>query len=299
MKVYVGIDLHSNNSVIGIVDEQGRKLNHCRVDNDLGLIGRVLESQGALVQGVVVESTFNWYWLGDGLMAMGYPCHLANPAGIQQYKGLKYSSDKDDAYWLAQMLQMGILPEGYIYPKEERPVRDLLRTRSKLISHQVSLTLSLQNLIARESGARVEGYRLKAVRTDHAEPYLLGSEETALSGRSFKGSIDYLVRQIKTIEKTLEAKVSLCTPFEVLLSIPGVGKILAMTIMLETGSIERFPHVGDYVSYCRKVSSMWLSNNKMKGRGNEKNGNRYLSWAFAEAAEHARRKDERIRAFFE
>jgi len=167
------------------------------------------------------------------------------------------------------------------------------------MNHRTGLTLSLQNLVVRESGTCLNAVLLKAVKTDRAAPYLSENQETALAGRSFKSAIDSLVRQIKIIEKTLEGKLITCTPYEVLLSIPGVGKILAMTIVMETGPIKRFAHVGDYVSYCRKVSSQWLSNQKVKGHGNAKNGNRYLSWAFAEAAEHARRRNERIRAFYE
>jgi len=76
--------------------------------------------------GIVVESTYNWYWLVDGLMEEGYKVHLANPSAIKQYEGLKHSDDVREAFFLAQLLKLGILPEGYIYPKEERPVRDLL-----------------------------------------------------------------------------------------------------------------------------------------------------------------------------
>jgi hypothetical protein len=75
------------------------------------------------VIGIVIESTYNWYWLVDALMAEGYKVHLANPTEIKQYKGLKYSDDQHDAFWLAEMLRLGILPEGYIYPKEDRPIR--------------------------------------------------------------------------------------------------------------------------------------------------------------------------------
>ncbi|GFO56766.1 hypothetical protein GMSM_37730 [Geomonas sp. Red276] len=91
-----------------------------------------LELFSGTLQGVVVESTYNWYWLVDGLMAAGFAVHLANPSAIQKYKGLKHADDKHDAFWLAEMLRLDILPEGYIYPKEERPIRDLLRKRSHL-----------------------------------------------------------------------------------------------------------------------------------------------------------------------
>jgi transposase len=92
--------------------------------------------------------------------------------------------------------------------------------------------------------------------------------------------------------------VELKESYRYLLTLPGVGKILALTIMLETGPIARFAQVGDYASYCRKVPSRWTSNEKTKGRGNKKNGNKYLAWAFSEAAEFARRYDAQARAYY-
>ena len=93
-------------------------------------------------------------------------------------------------------------------------------------------------------------------------------------------------------------KVKLRKPFLGLQTIPGIGKILALTIMLETGAIERFPKVGNFSSYCRKVPTIWKSNNKKKGEGNSKNGNKYLAWAFSEASEMARRYDQMAKAFY-
>jgi transposase len=114
-------------------------------------------------------------------------------------------------------------------------------------------------------------------------------------GQVSKAAIDMLTDQIKTIESHVEKQCKFDTP---LLSLPGVGKILGLTILLETGPIGRFPAVGNYVSYCRKAESTWKSSEKVKGRGNRKNGNRYLSWAFAEAAEHARMFDTASRNFY-
>ena len=105
--------------------------------------------------GIVVESTYNWYWLVDGLMKEGYKVHLANPSAIKQYEGLKYSDDVREAFFLAQLLKLGILPEGYIYPKEERPVRDLLRRRLILIRQRTSHILSFQSLITRNTGVKM------------------------------------------------------------------------------------------------------------------------------------------------
>src|SRR5262249_26819755 len=98
---------------------------------------------------------FNWYWLVDGLMAAGYRVHLANTTAIQQYKGLKYTDDAHDARWLAKMLRLGILPEGYIYPKEARAVRDLLRRRAQLVRQRTTNLLSMTNQFARLTGCGV------------------------------------------------------------------------------------------------------------------------------------------------
>jgi transposase len=95
--------------------------------NDLGLILKEFSAYRSELEGIVVESTYNWYWLVDGLMEQGYKVHLANTAAIQQYNGLKYTDDNSDARWLAHLLRLGVLPEGYIYPKQERAVRDLQR----------------------------------------------------------------------------------------------------------------------------------------------------------------------------
>ena len=110
-----------------------------------------------------MESTYNWYWLVDGLMDQGHRVHLANTAAIQQYEGLKYTDDHSDARWLAHILRLGVLPEGYIYPKEERAVRDLLRKRSQMVRQRTANLLSIQNLITRNTGSSISANRIKAL----------------------------------------------------------------------------------------------------------------------------------------
>ena len=112
MKLYAGIDLHSNNSMIAVIDEQDRVMFQKRLPNDLERIVLALASFKQWLIGVVVESTYNWYWLVDGLMQAGYTLHLAHPAALVQYQGLKYSADEHDARWLAHLLRLGILREG-------------------------------------------------------------------------------------------------------------------------------------------------------------------------------------------
>jgi len=119
MQLYTAFDLHSNNSYLGIIDEDGKRVFKRKLSNDPEVILESLRLFRNDIVGIVVESTYNWYWLVDLLMAEGYKVHLANPAEIQKYSGLKYADDQHDAFWLAEMLRLGILPEGYIYPKED------------------------------------------------------------------------------------------------------------------------------------------------------------------------------------
>jgi transposase len=190
------------------------------------------------------------------------------------------------------------IAHGLIYPREDRPIRDLLRKRSHLVRLRTSLVLSLQNIITRNNGVKIRGGKIMALTTDHAAPFLEANEDLALAGKVSKASIDFLTRQIKAVEATIEGKMALREPYTQLVTIHGVGKILGLTIMLETGPISRFDKAGNYVSYCRKVSSKWISNDKGKGKGNKKKGNKYLAWAFSEAAELACRYYPEARAYY-
>jgi len=298
-ELYAGCDLHSNSNFIGVIDGQGKRVFKERLSNDIGEIRETLVALKEEIVGIVVESTYNWYWLVDGLMEEGYRVYLANPSAIQQYAGLKHVDDKHDAFWLAEMLRLGILPEGYIYPKQERPIRDLLRKRGHLMRLRTSLVVSLQNILSRNLGRKVSVNDVKVLREDRITPLLEENGDLAMAGRISKETIDFLTHQIDQIERRIDKGVRLKGAYRFLQTLPGVGKILALTIMLETGPISRFETVGDYVSYCRKVPSQWMSNGKWKRSGNTKNGNRYLSWAYAEASDYARRLHPEPRAYYQ
>ncbi len=136
MKAYAGIDLHSTNSFVGVINGQNERLYSRRLPNDLNRILTALDPFKDDLQKVVVESTYNWYWLVDGLNEAGYKVSLANPSAMKQYEGIKYTNDESDSFFLAHQALLGILPTGYIYPKEERPLRDLLRRRLLFVRHK-------------------------------------------------------------------------------------------------------------------------------------------------------------------
>tara|TARA_R110002073_G_scaffold86266_1_gene204983 strand:- start:686 stop:1711 length:1026 start_codon:yes stop_codon:yes gene_type:complete len=296
--LYAGIDLHSNNSVLVISNEKDVVLYGKRLKNDLDGILAALAPYRDDVAGVVVESTFNWYWLVDGLQAAGYTMHLASTVSIPQYSGLKYGDDMSDARWLARMLRLGILPEAYIYPAETRPVRDLLRKRSSLVRQRTAGILSIQNLFSRNTSRSISADKIGQLTPElMAEAGL--SEDVVLAANASLALVQCATTQIKALEKVARQRVALTNEFKNLTTVDGIGLILGLTIMLETGDINRFRSVGNYASYARCVDGKRVSNGKKKGKTNTKNGNAYLSWAFSEAAQHATRYNDKAARFYQ
>ncbi len=273
METYAGIDLHSSNNFVGVINAKDKILYGKRHANRLNDVLKALDPFKDSLQGVVVESTFNWYWLVDGLQEHGYPVHLANP-------------------------HLGILPEGYIYPKEHRPVRDLVRRRLLFVRQRTAQILSLQSMISRNLGFKMSNNEIKKLKSEDIEQ-LFDCSHLVFMATSSWATIEFSKHIIKGIEKRVKSQVKLRKEFEMLRTIPGIGDILGLTIMLEVGDIGRFPKVGDYSSYCRCVESKRLSNGKKKGENNKKNGNKYLAWAYVEAAQFARRYCVKAQSFYQ
>jgi transposase len=298
MRLYGAIDLHSNNNVTVLMDEKDKVVYQKRLANDLPLIVEQLSPYASSIEGIVVESTYNWYWLVDGLMEKGHRVHLANIAAIQQYEGLKYSDDDSDARWLAHLFRLGVLPEGYVYPKEQRAVRDFLRKRSQLIRQKTANILSIENLYSRNTGHSISANRIKQLSSETVDAGFANAD-LALAIKANLNVMRSLEGEIAILERVVKQRIKLKPAYRYLLTVSGIGQILALTIMLETGEISRFAKVGNFASYCRCVGSEELSNGKRKGSGNTKNGNKYLSWAFVEAANFAIRFEPLIARYYQ
>src|SRR6476660_318285 len=208
MKLYGAIDLHSNNNVTVLIDEQDQVVYQKRLANDLPLIAQQLSGYQDALQGIVVESTYNWYWLVDGLMDQGHRIHLANTAAIQQYEGLKYTDDHSDARWLAHILRLGVLPQGYIYPKEHRPVRDLLRKRGQMVRQRTMNLLSIQNLWSRNTGGSMNANRVKRLDTKEIDE-LVHNADLALAIKANLSMLQCADEQIDILEKAVIDRVQL------------------------------------------------------------------------------------------
>ena len=295
MSHYCGIDLHSNNHFVVVIDDEDKRLLEKRLPNDLSVTLKALAPYRETLQGIAVESTFNWYWLVDGLQEHGYDVELVNTVAIKQYDGLKYSGDRHDAFHLAHLMRLGILPTGYIYPKEQRAVRDLLRRRLFLVRTASAQLISVQSQIWRSTGVRIKSAELRKpdFKPCGIEGYTL---QAVAAGLAVYQAVQ---REIDALEQSAQEAIKLSDDFKILQTVTGIGPILAMTIMLETGTIRRFAAPGNYASYCRCVDSRRDSNGKKKGEGNAKAGNKYLSWAFSEAAHFAVRFEPLAQRFYE
>lgn len=298
MPTYAGIDLHSSNNYIGVINAKDKRLYGHRHDNEIKQVVRALGPYKKTLKAVAVESTYNWYWLVDGLEQAGFKVCLANPAAIQTYSGMKYTDDKWDAYWLAHLLRLGLLPQGYIYPKQQRPIRDMLRRRMMFVRQRTTQILSFQSMIARHRGLSFSGSSIKAFGDKFVEK-MFDDSNLVFIGKNHMATIRHLGHVIEQIEAQVSSIVTIRDDFKMLRTTPGIGLILGLTIMLEVGDIARFKKVGNYSSYCRCVESKRVSNEKKKGQGNKKNGNRYLSWAYIEAAYHAIRCNKHAQRFFQ
>jgi transposase len=297
MQLYCGIDLHCNNSVVSVIDDDDRVISEKRLGNDLDLISNFLSPYQSQLTGIVVESTYNWYWLVDGLVDKGYPVHLANTLAIQQYNGIKHTNDETDARFLAHLLRLNILPTGFIYPKAMRHVRDVLRRRLLMVKQSTAQLLSLQSLVSRHTGKRLTSQQVKRLQPESLATYLTDTSALFQAQQSLHLLL-CLRQQIDDIETFVLERCEK-DHYNILTSTPGIGKILGMTILMETGPIERFAAVGNYSSYARCVPSSKISNGKLKGRGNTKNGNRYLSMAFVEAAHYATIWNPTIKRYYQ
>ena len=297
-RLFAGIDLHGNNLVIGVIDQDGRRVTHRKLDCELDQVEAFLRPHKSQLQSAAVESTFNWYWLVDGMRVRGYSIDLANPAQIEQYSGIKHADDKHDAFFLAELQRLNILPKAHIYDAEVRPVRDLLRRRTNLVHQRTALILSFKSLYHRTTGQEIALGQVKQMGPKEAPALYEHPANQLIAGMQIK-HIEQLTESIAKIEKGVLGAARELPYYAKLTSLPGVGKILGMTITLEVGDIKRFVDAGHFASYCRTVEAKCTSNSKKKGANNSKCGNKYLSWAFVEAANFARRSDEQCRRWYE
>jgi len=295
MTFYCGIDLHSKKSHFCIIDKDGKKVKEENLNNDLPLILAFLKPFGKDVH-IVIESTINWYWIVDGLQEAGYNVKLAHTLGLHMITGAKVKTDRRDAFKLAKLLRMGEIPEAYIYPKEKRPLRDLLRRRVELVQERAACYSSLRVQFIK--------YNLNTMSLTDLKKFLPADIDIMPIPKELKDyclmilqRVDLLSNQIQQLDMYLKGVALEDPKFKILLTLPGVLYVLGLMIYYEIGDISRFSNVRQFVSYCRLIPGISQSSDKVKRGKGSNQGNHYLKFAFTQAASIAVRYYPKLKKF--
>ena len=295
MSYYCGLDLGSKSCHVCVIDEKGERLVDKKVPNRLERVTSLIAPFQKHLE-CVVESTFNWYWLVDGLRASGYAVCLAHTLGLFMITRAKVKTDRRDAYALARLLKADMIPKAYIYPRSMRPARDLVRHRCRLVRKRADCYGTLRRMLYQHGLLDHGCNSIKGVDDEAIERWF-DHPLVRLHGRHELDQIRLYSVQIEEVEQQILAGVKARPAFKRLMEIPGIGAILAITLFFEIGDITRFPSTGDFSSYCRVVNGMAQSAEVVRrGRGG-KQGNPYLKHALTEAAVKARRYYQKVQRF--
>jgi transposase len=292
-----GIDLHARQMYVCVMDRQGKKLVHTNVlNNDFKYFLKLVEPYKHDLT-VCCECMFGWYWLADACQTAGLTFVLAHALYVKAIHGGKNKNDRIDSEKLTHLLRSNLIPPGYVYPAEKRPLRALLRQRIFYVWRRAELLARIHSHQLAHN--RIPAKQTRRVR-DPWEEALLAAEPHPLRQLALKNDlamIKHFDRQIFQLEEELQRQTKrvACREYALLQTVPGIGESLGLTILYEIGDIERFPTVKDFLSYCRLVKGTVASAGKIKGLRGAKLGNPYLRWAFGEAAVIAKRDHFLIR----
>ena len=296
-----GIDLHARQMYACVMDRQGNKLVHTNIQgNDFEYFLRRVEAYRKDLT-VVCECTFNWYWLADACQAANIKFVLAHALYAAHIHGGKNKNDRIDSEKLAHLLRTNLIPPSYIYPAERRPIRALLLqrmsyvwSRSELMTH-LSMNQTAQGKVPALKGGHNRDVWQERILAQYTNPY---HQFAARCDMDAVRVYDQLIEKLDSTI-TLHARQHQSRDYQLLLSVPGIGQVLAMTILYEIDTIHRFPTVKDFTSYCRLVKGSVASAGKLKGLTGGKMGNAYLRWAFGEAAVICKRAHRLISPYAE
>lgn len=279
--LYSGIDLHKRSVVIATVNEQGAVVAESSLPASRSAVARYFHG---LPEPTVatVEATSSWYWLRDLLDREDVPLTLAHAKFVKAIAYAKVKTDAVDALTLAQLHRADLIPQAHMVSPELRPLRDMLRTRLHLVEKRTSAKNSVQRLLE---------------KFNVPDPLQLPDEAT-LQASLYAEQIDLLTDQIKRIEQQLQPQLIPNPDVQRLLWIPGVGKLVALTLYLEIDGIERFDSVRQFFSYCRVVPGADNSGPKRR-HGRRKDGNRHLKLALSHAAIRAVQYFPEIKTFYQ
>jgi transposase len=296
-QAYCGVDLHARSMYVCVLDPQGKVLLHKDLPAEPGAF---LNAVAAYRDGLVVacECMFAWYWLADLCQSEHLPFVLGHALEMRAIHGSKTKNDKVDSEKIAHLLRTGLLPQAYVYPATMRPTRDLLRRRGFLVRRRAEALAHVQIINSQYNRPALTGkLRYAANRQGLLERFDEESvRQTVAVDLSLVAHLDQQIAELELF-LTAKAKAHDLPTFYLLRSIPGVGKVLALSLLYEIADIRRFDDVGQFLSYARLVHPAKESAGKRVGLSNRKMGNAHLKWAFREAAALMTRHVPEVKAF--
>jgi len=293
---YCGVDLHARTMSLCVLDERGdvRLEKTAKTGRDRFL--RLVEPFGNKLV-VAAECVFCWYWLADLCADRQINFVLGHALYMKAIHGGKAKNDRIDAEKIARLLRGGNLPMAYVYPREKRSTRDLLRRRTFLVRRRAEALGHITNTHSQYNLPPAGPLYRKALRADVVSRF--DDESVRRMIAADVTLVDHYDDIIRELENHLERHAKIHDPYtyQLLRSVPGIGRVLALVILYEIDTIERFPSVGQFVSYCRLVKCAHESAGKKLGSGGSKIGNAHLKWAFSEVVPLMMRDCEQARRF--
>ena len=281
---YCGVDLHTRSMYVCILDQAGEILLHRNLPAEPeAFLSAIKAYRDDIV--VCAECMFSWYWLADLCQRENIPFVLGHALYMRAIHGGKAKNDRIDSHKIAALLKAGLIPQAYVYPREMRATRDLLRRRNYLMRRRADLLAHIQNTNGQYNlppfGKKI-AYR--SHRSGVAEQF--SDPDVSMSVSADLELIDHYDRLLQTIELHVLKSAKHHDPHALYLlqTVHGIGKVLSLVILYEVHDVSRFPTVGDFVSYCRLVACARESAGKQHGTSGRKIGNMHLKWAFSEAA---------------
>ncbi len=293
---YCGVDLHTKRMYLCSLDCDGNKRLH---RNMRAKPRDFLQAIGGFRENLVVgaECMFTWYWLADLCRDENIKFILGHALYMKAIHGGKKKNDKIDSEKIARLMRGGTFPLSYVYPREMRATRDLLRRRTFLMRRRSELLAHVQLVNHQYNLDPFEKMLQYACNRDVLDRFKEdGARQSVAADLQMIGHYDELLKQL---ESNLRQQAKLQDPQSCFLlqTIPGVGNLLSLVLLYEIHTIDRFASVGDFLSYARLVTPKQISDGKVTGHGGAKMGNAHLKWAFSEAALMMLRYSEDAQAF--
>lgn len=281
----VGVDLHLHRSVIAGIGEHGEQLGWVRIENDPRLLVGEVRKAGGRGCSVAIEATYGWYWAVDALLAAKFDVHLAHPYGMKALRKRKrVKTDARDAYEMANLLRLGSLPEAYIAPPELRELRELVRHRQQLVKLSTATKNGVRGLLAKHNirlAARdLDGDKAIELMDTLALP---GTYAQRLAGQ--RRLLMVLADEIAGTERDIARRLKDHPGYRKLLSVRGIGPVIAAVLVAEIGDISRFPNAAAFCCWAGITPRHYASDKTVRRGHISKEGSTLVRWAAVEAVQ--------------